>query len=181
MNKPLNDVVCTNCGQCINRCPTGALYERNYIEDVWHALYDPNKFVVVETAPATRVALGEDLGLEPGIRVTGKMVSALRKMGFNKVLDTDFTADLTIMEEGTELLTRLKRALVDKDETVRLPMMTSCSPGWVKFQEHMYPGLIDNLSSCKSPQQMFGALAKTYYADKINIKAENMVVVSIMP
>ena len=181
LNKPINDVVCTNCGQCINRCPTGALYERNYIEDVWHAIYNPDKFVVVETAPATRVALGEDLGILAGTRVTGKMVSALRKMGFNKVLDTDFTADLTIMEEGTELLTRLKKALVDKDETVKLPMMTSCSPGWVKYQEHMYPELIDNLSSCKSPQQMFGALAKTYYADKINIKAENMVVVSIMP
>jgi len=177
----LNYVVCTNCGQCINRCPTGALTERNYIEDVWHAIYDPTKFVVVETAPATRVALGEDLGIDTGQRVTGKMVSALRKMGFNKVLDTDFTADLTILEEGTELLTRLKKALFDKVETVKLPMRTSCSPGWVKFQEHMYPEMIDNLSSCKSPQQMFGALAKTYYADKVNIKAENMVVVSIMP
>jgi NADP-reducing hydrogenase subunit HndD len=181
LNKPMNDVVCTNCGQCINRCPTGALTERNYIEEVWNAIYDPKKFVVVETAPATRVALGEDLGIETGQRVTGKMVSALKKMGFNKVLDTDFTADLTIMEEGTELLTRLKKAIVDKDETVKLPMMTSCSPGWIKFQEHMFPGMLDNLSSCKSPQQMFGALAKTYYADKINIKAENMVVVSIMP
>lgn len=181
LNKPLNDVVCTNCGQCINRCPTGALTERNYIEDVWHAIYDPNKFVVVQTAPATRVALGEDLGLEIGNRVTGKMVSALKKMGFNKVLDTDFSADLTIMEEGTELLTRLKKALVDKDETVKLPMMTSCSPGWIKYQEHMFPNLLDNLSTCKSPQQMFGSLAKTYYADKINIKAENMIVVSIMP
>lgn len=181
LNKPMNDVVCTNCGQCINRCPTGALTERNYIEEVWNAIYDPRKFVVVQTAPATRVALGEDLEVETGTRVTGKMVSALKKMGFNKVLDTDFTADLTIMEEGTELLTRLKKALVDKDETVKLPMMTSCSPGWIKFQEHMFPGLLDNLSSCKSPQQMFGALAKTYYADKINIKAENMIVVSIMP
>ena len=181
LNKPLNEVVCTNCGQCINRCPTGALYERNYMEEVWNAIYNPNKFVVVQTAPATRVALGEDLGIELGTRVTGKMVSALKKMGFNKVLDTDFTADLTILEEGTELLTRLKRALVDKDETVTLPMMTSCSPGWIKFQEHMYPGLLDNLSTCKSPQQMFGSLAKTYYAEKINIKAENMVVVSIMP
>ncbi|HPT01452.1 MAG TPA: NADH-dependent [FeFe] hydrogenase, group A6 [Bacteroidales bacterium] len=181
LNKPMNDVVCTNCGQCINRCPTGALYERNYIEDVWNAIYDPNKFVVVQTAPATRVAVGEDLGFEPGNRVTGKMVAALRKIGFNKVLDTDFTADLTIMEEGTELLTRLKKAIVDKDETVKLPMMTSCSPGWIKFQEHMFPELLPNLSTCKSPQQMFGALAKTYYADKINIKAENMVVVSIMP
>jgi iron-only hydrogenase group A len=181
MNKPMNEVVCTNCGQCINRCPTGALTERNYIEEVWNAIYNPSKFVVVQTAPATRVALGEDLGLEAGQRVTGKMVSALKKVGFNKVLDTDFTADLTILEEGTELLTRLKRALVDKDEKVVLPMMTSCSPGWIKFQEHMFPGLLDNLSSCKSPQQMFGSLAKTYYADKINIKAENMIVVSIMP
>ena len=181
LNKPLNEVVCTNCGQCINRCPTGALTERNYIEEVWNAIYNPTKFVVVQTAPATRVALGEDLGIEVGERVTGKMVSALKKLGFNKVLDTDFTADLTIMEEGTELLTRLKRALVDKDETVVLPMMTSCSPGWIKFQEHMYPELLDNLSTCKSPQQMFGAVAKTYYAEKINIKAQNMIVVSIMP
>lgn len=181
LNKPMNEVVCTNCGQCINRCPTGALTEKNYIEEVWNAIYNPSKFVVVQTAPATRVALGEDLGIEIGTRVTGKMVSALKKIGFNKVLDTDFAADLTILEEGTELLTRLKRALVDKDETVALPMMTSCSPGWIKFQEHIYPGLLDNLSTCKSPQQMFGSLAKTYYADKINIKAENMVVVSIMP
>jgi NADP-reducing hydrogenase subunit HndD len=181
LNKPLHEVVCTNCGQCINRCPTGALTERNYIEEVWNALYNPAKFVVVQTAPATRIALGEDLGIQVGERVTGKMVSALKKLGFNKVLDTDFTADLTIMEEGTELLTRLKRALVDKDEKVVLPMMTSCSPGWIKFQEHMYPELLDNLSTCKSPQQMFGAIAKTYYAEKINIKAQDMVVVSIMP
>jgi NADP-reducing hydrogenase subunit HndD len=181
LGKPMHDVVCTNCGQCINRCPTGALTERNYIEEVWDALYNPNKFVVVETAPAVRIALAEDLGFDPGLRVTGKMVSALKKIGFNKVLDTDFTADLTILEEGTELLTRLKKALVDKDEKVVLPMMTSCSPGWIKFQEHMFPGMLDNLSTCKSPQQMFGALAKTYYADKINIKAQDMVVVSIMP
>ncbi|HAH58296.1 MAG: [FeFe] hydrogenase, group A [Lentimicrobium sp.] len=181
LNKPLNEVVCTNCGQCINRCPTGALTERNYIEEVWNAIYDPSKFVVVQTAPATRVALGEDLDIDPGARVTGKMVSALKKLGFNKVLDTDFAADLTIMEEGTELLTRLKKALVDKDETVRLPMMTSCSPGWIKFQEHMFSDMLDNLSTCKSPQQMFGAVAKTYYADKINIKAQDMIVVSIMP
>ena len=181
LNKPMDDVVCTNCGQCINRCPTGALTERNYIEEVWNAIYDPSKFVVVQTAPATRIALGEDMGLGAGNRVTGKMVSALRKLGFNKVLDTDFTADLTIMEEGTELLTRLKKALVDKDETVALPMMTSCSPGWIKFQEHMFPEMLNNLSTCKSPQQMFGAVAKTYYADKINIKAQDMTVVSIMP
>jgi NADP-reducing hydrogenase subunit HndD len=181
LGKPMHDVVCTNCGQCINRCPTGALTERTYIEEVWDAIYDPNKFVVVETAPAVRVALAEDLGFDPGIRVTGKLVSALKRIGFNKVLDTDFTADLTIIEEGTELLTRLKKALVDKDDKVVLPMMTSCSPGWIKFQEHMYPGLLDNLSTCKSPQQMFGSLAKTYYADKINIKAQDMIVVSIMP
>ena len=181
LNKPLHEVVCTNCGQCINRCPTGALTERNYIEEVWNALYNPSKFVVVQTAPATRIALGEDLGIQVGERVTGKMVAALKKLGFNKVLDTDFAADLTIMEEGTELLTRLKKALVDKDEKVVLPMMTSCSPGWIKFQEHMYPELLDNLSTCKSPQQMFGAVAKTYYADKINIKAQDMIVVSIMP
>lgn len=181
LDKPMHEVVCTNCGQCINRCPTGALTERNYIEEVWNAIYDPSKFVIVQTAPATRIALGEDLGIPVGQRVTGKMVSALKKLGFNKVLDTDFTADLTIMEEGTELLTRLKKALVDKDETVVLPMMTSCSPGWIKFQEHMYPELLGNLSTCKSPQQMFGAVAKTYYADKINIKAQDMTVVSIMP
>ncbi|KAF0200197.1 MAG: Fe-only hydrogenase catalytic subunit [Bacteroidetes bacterium] len=181
LDKPMHEVVCTNCGQCINRCPTGALTERNYIEEVWNAIYDPSKFVIVQTAPATRIALGEDLGIPVGQRVTGKMVTALKKLGFNKVLDTDFTADLTIMEEGTELLTRLKKALVDKDETVVLPMMTSCSPGWIKFQEHMYPELLGNLSTCKSPQQMFGAVAKTYYADKINIKAQDMTVVSIMP
>ena len=181
LNMPMNEVVCTNCGQCIIRCPTGALTEKNYIEEVWNAIYDPSKFVVVQTAPATRVALGEDMGIEAGSRVTGKMVSALKKLGFNKILDTDFTADLTIMEEGTELLTRLKKALVDKDETVALPMMTSCSPGWIKFQEHMYPELLNNLSTCKSPQQMFGSVAKTYYADKINIKAQDMTVVSIMP
>ncbi len=181
LSKPMHDVVCTNCGQCINRCPTGALTERNYIEEVWDAVYNPNKFVVVQTAPAVRVALAEDLGFDPGLRVTGKLVSALKKIGFNKVLDTDFTADLTIIEEGTELLTRLKKALVERDEKVKLPMMTSCSPGWIKFQEHMFPGLLNNLSTCKSPQQMFGSLAKTYYADKINIKAQDMVVVSIMP
>ncbi|NCC74232.1 MAG: ferredoxin, partial [Sphingobacteriia bacterium] len=154
---------------------------RNYIEEVWDAIYDTNKFVVVQTAPAVRIALAEDLGFDPGLRVTGKMVSALKRLGFNKVLDTDFSADLTIIEEGNELLTRLKKVLVDKDESVALPMMTSCSPGWIKFQEHLFPGLLNNLSTCKSPQQMFGALAKTYYANKINIKAQDMIVVSIMP
>ncbi len=180
MNKPLDEVVCTNCGQCINRCPTGALTERTYIDEVWNAINDPSKHVVVQTAPAVRIALGEDLGFNPGERVTGKMVAALKHIGFNSVLDTDFTADLTIMEEGTELLTRLKRALVD-GEKVALPMMTSCSPGWIKFQEHMFPDLLDNLSTCKSPQQMFGALVKTYYAKKKGLDPKNMVSVSIMP
>ncbi len=178
---PMYDVVCTNCGQCINRCPTGSLIERNYVDEVWEAIYDEKKHVVVQTAPATRVALGEDLGLEAGHVVTGKMVSALKRVGFDSVLDTDFSADLTIMEEGTELLTRLKKVLVDKDPTVKLPMATSCSPGWIKFIEHTFPEYLDNLSTCKSPQQMFGALAKTYYAQKRNIDPGNIVSVSIMP
>ena len=181
MNKPLNEVVCTNCGQCINRCPTGALTEKNSVDFVWDAIYNQNKFVVVETAPAVRIALGEELGYDPGERVTGKMVAALRKIGFNKVLDTDFTADLTILEEGFELLNRLKKVLVDQDSSVKLPMMTSCSPGWIKFIEHIFPEMLGNLSTCKSPQQMFGALAKTYYAEKVNVKAQDMIVVSIMP
>lgn len=179
--KAMNEVVCTNCGQCINHCPTGALVEKNYIEEVWSAISDKTKHVVVQTAPAVRVGLGEELGFDPGMRVTGKMVSALKKLGFDSVLDTDFTADLTIMEEGTELLTRLKRALVDKDPAAKLPMATSCSPGWIKFIEHMYPEYLDNLSTCKSPQQMFGALVKTYYAKARNIDPENIVSVSIMP
>lgn len=178
---PLFEVVCTNCGQCVNRCPTGALVEKNYIDDVWDALYDPQKHVVVQTAPAVRVALGEELGFGPGHRVTGKMVSALKRIGFDSVLDTDFTADLTIMEEGTELLRRLKRALVESDKTVKLPMFTSCSPGWIKFIEHTFPSYLDNLSTCKSPQQMFGALAKTYYAQKRNLDPAQIISVSIMP
>jgi NADH-quinone oxidoreductase subunit G/[NiFe] hydrogenase diaphorase moiety small subunit/NADP-reducing hydrogenase subunit HndD len=179
--KPMNDVVCTNCGQCVNHCPTGALVEKNYIEEVWEAISDPKKHVVVQTAPAVRIGLGEELGLKPGERVTGKMVAALKRLGFDSVLDTDFTADLTIMEEGTELLTRLKKALVDKDKDVKLPMATSCSPGWIKYIEHMYPEYLENLSTCKSPQQMFGALAKTYYAKARNIEPGNIVSVSIMP
>ncbi len=175
------EVVCTNCGQCINRCPVGALVEKTYVEQVWDAINDPNKHTVVQTAPAVRVALGEELDFEPGIRVTGKMVSALKRLGFDSVLDTDFTADLTIMEEGTELLTRLKKVLVDKDESVKLPMTTSCSPGWIKFIEHIFPEYLPNVSSCKSPQQMFGALAKTYYAQKKGLKAQDIVSVSIMP
>ncbi len=179
--KAMNDVVCTNCGQCVNHCPTGALVEKNYIEEVWEALSNPVKHVVVQTAPAVRVGLGEEMGLKPGERVTGKMVAALKRLGFDSVLDTDFTADLTIMEEGTELLTRLKKVLVDKDPNVKLPMATSCSPGWIKYIEHLYPEYLENLSTCKSPQQMFGALAKTYYAKARNLDPENIVSVSIMP
>jgi NADP-reducing hydrogenase subunit HndD len=180
-DRPMSHVVCTNCGQCVNRCPTGALVEKTYIDQVWDAIYDPDKHVVVQTAPAVRVALGEDLGYDPGERVTGKMVNALRHLGFNSVLDTDFTADLTIMEEGTELLVRLKKALVDGDKKISLPMFTSCSPGWIKFIEHKYPEYLPNLSTCKSPQQMFGALAKTFYAKKRNIDPSKIVSVSIMP
>jgi len=179
--KPMADVVCTNCGQCINRCPTGALTERNYIEDVWNAIYDPTKHVVVQTAPAVRVALGERFGLKAGHRVTGKMVAALRAMGFDSILDTDFTADLTIMEEGTELLSRLKKVLVDGDKSTALPLFTSCSPGWIKFVEHVFPDMLPNLSTCKSPQQMFGVLAKTYFAQKKGIDPKDIVSVSIMP
>lgn len=180
-DRPLSHVVCTNCGQCVNRCPTGALVEKTYIDQVWDAIYDPDKHVVVQTAPAVRVALGEDLGYDPGERVTGKLVNALKQLGFSSVLDTDFSADLTIMEEGTELLVRLKKALVDGDKEISLPMFTSCSPGWIKFIEHKYPEFLPNLSTCKSPQQMFGALAKTYYASKRNIDPAKMVSVSIMP
>lgn len=181
MEKSMSAVVCTNCGQCINHCPTGALVEKNYIEEVWEAIANPQKHVVVQTAPAVRIGLGEELGFEPGSRSTGRMVAALKRLGFDSVLDTDFTADLTIMEEGTELLTRLKKALVDKDPGVKLPMATSCSPGWIKYIEHLYPEYLDNLSTCKSPQQMFGALAKTYYAKARNLEPDKIVSVSIMP
>ena len=180
-DRPLANVVCTNCGQCVNRCPTGALTEKNYIHEVMDALYDKNTHVVVQTAPAVRIALGEELGYDPGERVTGKMVAALKQLGFDAVLDTDFTADLTIMEEGTELLTRLKKALVDGDKQIALPMTTSCSPGWIKFIEHKFPEFLPNVSTCKSPQQMFGALAKTYYAQKRKLHPSKIVSVSIMP
>jgi NADP-reducing hydrogenase subunit HndD len=179
--KPMYEVVCTNCGQCVNRCPTGALTEKTYIDQVWSAIYDEHKHVVVQTAPAVRIALGEALGMPAGEIVTGKMVAALKRMGFDSVLDTDFTADLTIMEEGTELLMRLKGALKDHDPNVKLPLATSCSPGWVKFIEHAFPEYLDNLSTAKSPQQMFGVLAKTYYAKKMGIDPQNIVSVSVMP
>jgi iron-only hydrogenase group A len=176
----LDGVACVQCGQCAAVCPVGAITEHSAIEAVWRALDDPTKTVVVQTAPAIRAALGEAFGYPPGTRVTGKMVSALRQLGFHAVFDTNFAADLTIMEEGTELLTRLKGALVEK-RPVALPMFTSCSPGWIKFAEYYYPQFLPNLSTCKSPQQMFGALAKTYYAQKIGKKADELVVVSVMP
>ena len=179
--KAMNDVICTNCGQCINHCPTGALVERNYIEEVWEAIADKSAHVIVQTAPAVRIGLGEELGFPVGTRVTGKMVAALKRLGFDAVMDTDFSADLTIMEEGTELMVRLKKVLEDHDPTIMLPMATSCSPGWIKYVEHMYPGYLGHLSTCKSPQQMFGALAKTYYAQKHGLDPERIVSVSIMP
>lgn len=173
-NKPLGESVCVNCGQCIMACPVGALQEQNDIQEVWHALADPNRFVVVQTAPAVRVALGEEFGMPIGSRVTGRMVTSLRRLGFDKVFDTDFGADLTIMEEGTELLHRLEAGK-------ELPLMTSCCPGWVKFVEHFFPDMLDNLSSCKSPHQMEGAMIKSYFAERMNIDPHQIVVVSIMP
>jgi len=176
----LDTVVCVQCGQCASVCPVGAISERDQIDEVWAALDDPNKHVVVQTAPAIRAALGECFGYPPGTLVTGKMVCALRRLGFDGVFDTNFAADLTIMEEGTELLTRLKAALVDNEE-VALPQFTSCSPGWIKYIEYFYPDMLPNVSTCKSPQQMFGAIAKTYYADKIGKSPEDIFVVSVMP
>lgn len=180
MDLPMNDVVCVNCGQCVTHCPTGALTERRYYHEIWEAIGDPTKHVVINTAPSVRVALGEMLGYPVGTRVTGKMVNSLKKMGFDSVLDTDFTADLTIMEEGHEFLQRVTKAL-KYGEKVALPMITSCSPGWVKFIEHMYPDHLDHLSTCKSPQQMFGALVKTFYADKIGVDPKDIVSVAAMP
>jgi len=180
MELPMNEVVCTNCGQCITHCPTGALTERRYFDQIWEAIGDPEKHVVINTAPSVRVALGEVLGFQVGERVTGKMVTALKKIGFDAVLDTDFTADLTIIEEGHELLHRLKRKIVDQED-VALPMLTSCSPGWIKFIEHMYPDYLSHLSTCKSPQQMFGALTKTYYAEMMGVDPKNIVSVAGMP
>jgi NADP-reducing hydrogenase subunit HndD len=176
----LEHSTCTYCGQCVAVCPTGALTEVNHTPEVLRALVDPTKVVVVQTAPAVRAALGEEFGLVPGTLVTGKMVAALRALGFDYVFDTDFAADLTIMEEGTELLNRLNRHLKG-DSTARIPILTSCCPGWVNFFEHYFPDLKDVPSTAKSPQQMFGAIAKTYFAEKIRIDRKDMVVVSIMP
>lgn len=176
----LEDSPCTYCGQCVSVCPTGALTEVDHTNDIIRALSDPAKTVVVQTAPAVRAALGEEFGLPPGTLVTGKMVSALRELGFDYIFDTDFSADLTIMEEGTELLQRLQQYLAG-DPEVRLPILTSCCPGWVNFFEHNFPDLLDVPSTTKSPQQMFGAIAKSYFAEKTGVNRKDMIVVSIMP
>ena len=172
--KYLSDEFCTYCGQCANVCPVGAIVEKDETQLVWNAISDPDIHVIVQTAPAVRVSLGEELGMAPGSIVTEKVVSALRYLGFDKVYDTDFTADLTIIEEGNELIHRVTNGGV-------LPMMTSCCPGWVSFAEQNFPEILDHVSSCKSPQQMFGALAKSYYAEKMNIDLDKLFVVSIMP
>ncbi len=173
-DETIGDVACTFCGQCTNVCPTGAIKEHDYTEEVKNAIRDSNKIVLVQTAPATRATVGETQGMPPGSLVTGKMVAGLRRLGFNKVLDTNFGADLTIMEEGIELIGRIQNKGI-------FPMITSCCPGWVKFIEHFFPEQLEHLSSCKSPHQMFGAIAKTYYAKKNNFDPKNIVVVSIMP
>ncbi len=175
----LADTACVHCGQCIAVCPTGALYERDYIDEIIDAINDKSKHVIIQTAPSVRAGLGEMFGYPIGTNVEGKMVAALHRMGFDAVFDTDFSADVTIVEEANELIERVHKSL--KKEEVTLPMITSCSPGWVKFIETYYPDLIGHLSSCKSPQQMFGALAKTYYAESIGKKPEEIVSVSVMP
>jgi len=172
-NEPIHNTQCTFCGQCLAVCPTGALTEVNNVSKVWKAI-NSKKVVVVQTAPSIRVALGEEFGMEPGEVVTGKMVTALRRLGFDKVFDTNFAADLTIMEEATELIHRLENG-------GKLPILTSCCPGWVKFFEHQFTDLLDIPSTCKSPHEMFGALAKSYLAEKMGVKPEHMIVVSIMP
>ena len=172
--KSLNDVNCTFCGQCIEACPTGALHEKDTTEEVWAKLRDPETVVIVQTAPAVRVALGEEFGMEIGTNVTGKMVTALKRLGFDKVFDTNTGADFTIMEEANEFIERFT-------SNDNLPMITSCSPGWIKFIEMNYPELLPHLSTCKSPHQMFGALIKTYYAEKENIDTKKIYMVSVMP
>lgn len=172
--KSLGEVACINCGQCIAACPTGALTEKDATKEVWAALNDPKKFVVFQPAPAVRVAIGEEFGMPIGTRCTGKLAAAMRRLGADRVFDVDFGADLTIMEEGTELLQRIQNGGV-------LPMITSCSPGWIKFCEHFYPEFIPNLSTCKSPNQMQGAVTKTYFAEKNDLDPRDIFVVSVMP
>lgn len=174
MEKGLGNVACTNCGQCALVCPTGAIVERDDTDKVFEEILNPDKVVIVQTAPAIRIGIGEAMGMTPGALVTGQMVAGLRRLGFDKVFDTQFTADLTIMEEGHELLRRIKH-------NGTLPMITSCSPGWIKFAEHFFPKSLDHLSTCKSPQQMFGSVAKTFYAAKTGIDPRKMIVVSVMP
>ena len=187
---PLADSSCTFCGQCVNVCPVGAIVGVSYTKKVMAAIHDPKKTVVVQTAPAVRVAIGQEFGFKPGEPVTGKLVAALRMLGFDKVFDTDFSADLTIMEEGNELVGRVKKYLelkgagksdADAQKEAHLPILTSCCPGWINFLEHHFPDLLDIPSSCKSPQQMFGAVAKSYYAEKTGVKPEDLIVVSVMP
>lgn len=179
MDLPIGTVNCAYCGQCIVVCPVGALKETDSIQDVWNALNDKNKRVVVQVAPAVRVAIGEEFGYESGERVTGKLAASLRELGFDDVFDTNFAADLTIIEEGTELLTRVKNALTGNRAV--LPMITSCSPGWIKYVEHTFPDELHHLSTCKSPHTMLGALVKSYYAKKINADSKDIYVVSVMP
>lgn len=172
--RPIIDTTCTFCGRCLAVCPTGAISERTYTKEVYRALSDPEKIVVVQTAPSVRVALGEEFGMEAGTSVTGKMVTALRRIGFDRVFDTDFAADLTVMEEASEFVHRLR-------EGGTLPILTSCCPAWVKFMEHNFPDLLDIPSSCKSPHEMFGSVMKTYYAEKIGVAPDKITVVSVMP
>lgn len=172
--KPLAETCCTYCGQCVNACPVGAITGISYVRDVWEALKNPNKHVIVQTAPAVRVAVGQEFGFEHGKPVTGKMVAGLKSLGFNAVFDTNFGADLTIMEEANEIVGRIKSGK-------NLPILTSCCPGWINFLEFQFPDLLNIPSTCKSPQQMFGAIAKTYYAQKMGIKPEDLIVVSVMP
>lgn len=174
MDLGLGGVACTNCGQCALVCPTGAITEKSAVNEVWEAINNPKKTVLVQTAPAIRIGIGEAMGMPEGSLVTGQMVAGLRRLGFSKVFDTNFAADLTIIEEGNELIQRIN----NKDV---LPMITSCSPGWIKYIEHFYPASLKHLSSCKSPQQMFGAVAKTYYAEKTGLDPRDIVVVSVMP
>jgi NADH-quinone oxidoreductase subunit G/[NiFe] hydrogenase diaphorase moiety small subunit len=181
MGKPQSDVICINCGQCINRCPTGALRANDLTDEVWAAIDDPKKHVVIQTAPSPRAAIGECFDVAPGTALTFELNTALRRCGFDKVFDTNFAADLTILEEGTELLMRLKRALVDGDPSARLPQFTSCSPGWIKYIEHFYPEYLPHVSTAKSPQQMFGTLLKTWYAELGGLDPADIVTVALMP
>ena len=181
MDREMMDAWCINCGQCVNRCPTGALTERDDTPQIWRAIEDPDKIVVIQTAPAPRAAIGECFGLEPGTPMTFQMNTALKRCGFDKVFDTNFSADLTILEEGAELISRLYKAVVLKDNKVALPQFTSCSPGWIKFIEHFYPDYLPHLSSAKSPQQMMGAVIKTYLAEKNGWDPSKIVSVSLMP